>query len=236
MKSTLQFRCNSAFAPPHETIQVEIQDLRRNYELNSLTLDALNSDPIAEFTQWLHAAQQTPAPSWLEINAMTLATADNDGRVSARIVLLKSVDANGFAFFTNYRSDKANQLSINPNAALVFYWPHVERQVRVEGTVAFTEPETSDQYFHARPRGSQIGAIVSPQSQPLADRSQLEQEAQRLAAEFGEEQTIPRPDYWGGYRLTPKRIEFWQGRPNRLHDRFLYQRDNGGWTITRLAP
>ncbi len=217
---------------------MEIQDFRRSYEQNSLTEKSLESDPIAQFRQWLELAGATPAPDWLEITAMTLATADTSGRVSARIVLLKTVDESGFTFFTNYRSDKAQQLLNNPHAALVLYWPHVERQVRIEGTVTQTGAEVSDKYFHARPRGSQIGAIVSPQSQPLADRDQLEQSAAELAEKYASDQTIPRPEYWGGYLLKPERIEFWQGRPNRLHDRFLFSKntDAANWSLTRLAP
>ena len=217
---------------------MEIQDFRRSYELNSLSETTLEPNPISEFRKWLQLAHATPAPEWLEITAMTLATADESGRVSARIVLLKTVDESGFTFFTNYRSDKGQQLSANPRAALVLYWPHVERQVRIEGRVVKTSAEVSDQYFHARPRGSQIGAIVSPQSQPVADRDQLEKQATELAEKYAAEQLIPRPDYWGGYRLVPDHIEFWQGRPNRLHDRFLYSRTSEGaaWTLTRLAP
>ena len=218
---------------------MEIQDFRRSYELNSLTATTLEPNPIAEFRKWLELAHATPAPEWLEITAMTLATADSTGRVSARIVLLKTIDESGFTFFTNYRSDKAQQLLTNPRAALVLYWPHVERQVRIEGRVTQTTAEVSDQYFHARPRGSQIGAIVSPQSQPLADRDQLEKTAAELSAKFESSNVIPRPEFWGGYLLAPERIEFWQGRPNRLHDRFLYARDSestAAWTLTRLAP
>lgn len=222
-------------------LAVEIQDFRRNYDQASLDLAGLQPNPIAEFQKWLQHAHATPAPDWLEITAMTLATSDSSGRVSARIVLLKTVDSNGFTFFTNYRSDKAQQLLANPQAALVFYWPHTERQVRVEGLVTFTDSDISDKYFHARPRGSQIGAVISPQSQPLIDREQLELSASQLAATYTDDQVIPRPDYWGGYLLKPNRLEFWQGRPNRLHDRFLYTRNEASnqeesWNIARLAP
>ena len=222
-------------------LKVEIQDFRRNYDRASLDGVGLAPNPTAEFLKWLEYAHAAPAPHWLEITAMTLATSDSSGRVSARIVLLKTVDATGFTFFTNYRSDKAQQLLANPHAALVFYWPHIERQVRVEGLVSYTDSDVSDKYFHARPRGSQIGAVVSPQSQPLIDRDELERSAAELAETYAGGQVIPRPEYWGGYLLKPNRVEFWQGRPNRLHDRFLYVRNAAekqeeSWTISRLAP
>ncbi len=167
---------------------------------------------------------------------MTLATADERGFVTARIVLLKGYSEAGFMFFTNYDSAKGQQLLENPRASLVFYWPHVERQIRVNGSVTKTEAATSDKYFHARPRGSQLGAVASAQSQPLADRQSLEQQAAELDQRYAD-QEIPRPDYWGGYLLEPDSLEFWQGRNNRLHDRFSYDLEAGGkWKITRLAP
>lgn len=215
---------------------VKIQDMRRVYELGALEREHLSADPVEQFQNWLEVARTTPAPDWLEVNAMTLATSDGHGHVSARIVLLKTVSRSGFTFFTNYRSAKAEQLSASNQAALVFYWPHVERQVRVEGTVTQTDSETNEEYFHARPRTSQIGAIVSPQSQPIAQRKQLELAAAELAARYGETQTIPCPDYWGGYCLKPDKVEFWQGRPSRLHDRFVYAQSSDGWSLTRLAP
>ncbi len=214
---------------------MDIQNLRRSYELDAIDVDVMSADPIEQFKAWLELAQSTDAPKWLEVNAMTLCTADELGRVSGRIVLLKSVDDKGFTFFSNYQSDKAQQLDANPRAALVFYWPHLERQVRIEGAVTKTDDATSDAYFRARPRGSQIGAVVSPQSRPLSDRQELEYQAKSLENQIGTN-PIPRPSYWGGYRLEPSRIEFWQGRANRLHDRFLYMRSDAHWLLTRLAP
>lgn len=216
---------------------MNIENLRRNYLVNSLDSENLLHDPVEQFANWFDAARETPSADWFEANAMTLATSDSAGRVSARTLLLKKYSAEGFVFFTNYESDKANQLSQNPNASLLFYWPHVERQVRIEGSVTKTDHATSDEYFHERPRGSQCGAIASPQSRPLPDRDELEQMAEEIAERYAG-QEIPRPEYWGGYLLNPVRFEFWQGRSNRLHDRFAYERDADGqtWKITRLAP
>ncbi|MCR9292440.1 MAG: pyridoxamine 5'-phosphate oxidase [bacterium] len=215
---------------------MDLENLRRSYLDGSLELDALVADPIEQFKLWFSEAQNAPAAEWFEPNAMTLASADPNGRVSARIVLLKRVSDAGFTFFTNYQSDKAIQFEKNPHAALVFYWPHIERQVRVEGTIAKTDAETSDQYFRERPPGSRLGAIASPQSRPLSSRSELEQATIELAEKYSDE-AIPRPDYWGGYRISPVRMEFWQGRPSRLHDRFLYTLEaDGKWSRTRLAP
>ena len=166
---------------------------------------------------------------------MTLATARSDGQPSARMVLLKQVDHDGFVFFTNYRSAKAEQLDANPYAALVFYWVQLDRQVRVEGRVTKTSAEESREYFRTRPRESQIGAWASSQSEAIGSRDVLEQRAHELEARYADRE-IDCPDHWGGYRLKPERIEFWKSRVGRLHDRILYQREGGGWNITRLAP
>ncbi len=215
---------------------MNIENLRRQYADEALGAEELHQDPIAQFTAWFDDAQSAESADWFEPNAMTLATSDLSGQVSARIVLLKNISPSGLTFFTNYQSNKARQLLENPRASLVFYWPHRERQVRIEGQVSKTDAATSDEYFHARPRESQLGAIASPQSQPLADRKTIEAETKKLASEYGD-QEIPRPEYWGGYLLQPNRFEFWQGRPSRLHDRLVYTRQpDKNWTITRLAP
>ncbi|GAB5403788.1 MAG: pyridoxamine 5'-phosphate oxidase [Aureliella sp.] len=212
-----------------------IEDLRRNYQDGDLRLSDFASCPIEQFNKWMEIAADAESPDWLEINAATLATASADGSVSARIVLLKKVIDEGFVIFTNYLSTKGKQLAENPRASLVLYWPHVEKQVRIEGSVAKSSPELSDEYFHARPRGSQIGAVVSPQSDEIGDRTELEQAAASLEQELAGAQ-VPRPDHWGGYVISPSVVEFWQGRPSRLHDRFVYTNDAGKWTIKQLAP
>ena len=190
------------------------------------------ADPLQLFTAWLEEA--TDAELRLP-NAMTLATVTGDGRPTARMVLLKQVDHDGFVFFTNYRSAKAEQLDANPYAALVFFWARLDRQVRVEGGVTRTSVEESREYFKTRPRESQIGAWASGQSQTISSRDELEQRAQEFEALYYDRE-VDCPEHWGGYRLQPERIEFWKSRVGRLHDRILYQRAASGWTITRLAP
>ena len=193
----------------------------------------VNPNPIKQFEEWFQAAidAKLPLPE-----AMSLATVNREGKPSARMVLLKQVDQSGFVFFTNYRSSKAKELETNANAALVFFWPQLERQVRVEGTVTKTSAEESQEYFASRPRGSQIGAWASPQSQVIATRAELEQRQAELE-ELYRGREVEWPEHWGGFCLRPDRIEFWKGRSDRLHDRLLYERQpDESWSIKRLAP
>ena len=203
-----------------------------NIALDVLDEKTIDRDPIKQFQIWFNDAfaARLPLPE-----AMTLATATPDGKPSARMVLLKQVDHDGFVFFTNYRSAKAEQLDANPYAALVFYWAKLDRQVRVEGSVVKTSAQESCDYFKTRPRESQIGAWASSQSQAISSREVLEQRARELEALYLDRE-VDCPEFWGGYRLKPERIEFWKSRVGRLHDRILYQRDATGWSITRLAP
>ena len=211
---------------------VDIAQLRREYSLKSLNESDVNPDPIKMFDIWLNEAIESEIP---EPNAMTLATSTFEGKPSARVVLLKQFDSNGFAFFTNYESRKAKNLLQNPYAALVFFWPELERQIRIEGKVSKAGPQESDKYFKLRPEKSKIGAWASPQSKVIPSRKYLE----KLMLDFEEEfhgKKINRPDNWGGYILRPSIIEFWQGRPNRLHDRIQFTLVNEKWLIERLAP
>ena len=192
----------------------------------------IDRDPIRQFQTWLNEAFAAKLPL---AEAMTLATATPDGKPSARMVLLKQVDHDGFVFYTNYNSSKARQLDANPYAALVFYWAQLDRQVRVEGSISKTSAEESRAYFSTRPRESQIGAWASEQSEAIANRAVLEARAVELEKEYCDRE-VDCPEHWGGYRLKPERIEFWKSRIGRLHDRILYQREGDSWTITRLAP
>ena len=212
---------------------ISIADIRKDYMLQSLSEDAVSTDAIHQFGDWWNEAIRAEID---EVNAMTLATASAEGVPSARTVLLKGFDENGFSFFTNYKSHKAKDLEENPRACLVFFWKELERQVRITGIVTKTSSEESDTYFNSRPAGSRIGAWASPQSQVIESRQWLEGNEKKLAEEFA---TAPltRPPFWGGYRLKPVTIEFWQGRSNRLHDRIRYNLgENGLWKIERLAP
>ena len=209
-----------------------IAELRREYSSTPLDRAHLHDDPLSLFAQWFDEALRAAVP---EPNAMTLATVSADGHPSARIVLLKGVDAQGFTFFTNFESRKGRDLDETGHAALVFWWQELERQVRVEGIVERVSDAEADAYFAARPRGSRIGAWASPQSRPLMNRAVLEENWAALNARFDGDD-VPRPPHWGGYRLLPETVEFWKGRASRLHDRFLYTRDDGAWRVKRLAP
>jgi pyridoxamine 5'-phosphate oxidase len=203
------------------------------YAGERLDVDSVAADPLVQFRAWFAAAEARGLPA---VNAMTLATADAAGRPSARVVLLKELDDRGFVFFTNYDSRKGDELAANPHAALVFYWQPLERQVRVEGAVERIDAAASDAYFAVRPRGSQLGAIASPQSRPVPDRETLEAQVLALEASLGDAAPT-RPPHWGGYRVVPERVEFWQGQPSRLHDRVRYVRQpDGTWDRQRLAP
>lgn len=214
-------------------MNVSVADLRRNYTKSGLIEADADPNPFKQFQQWFDQALAAQLP---EPNAMTLATVAPDGKPSARIVLLKNFDEHGFVFYTNYCSHKGQQLQANPWAALVFWWAELERQVRIEGRVEKVSEAESDAYFHSRPLGSQLGAWVSQQSQVIDTREVLEVRLQELEEKYIN-QVVPRPTHWGGFRVIPTAIEFWQGRPNRLHDRLLYRRlEDGRWLIERLSP
>jgi len=208
-----------------------IAQLRKNYTFGQLSETEVPRDPMPLFKLWFDQAVQAQCP---EPNSMTLATADQAGNPSARIVLLKGADQNSFTFFTNYQSQKGRELAMRPQAALLFHWHELERQVRIKGIVEPVSATESDEYFHSRPAASRIGAWASPQSSTIPNREFLEQAEKRFQAEFGD--TPPRPEHWGGYRLQPTEMEFWQGRPSRLHDRIHYQLEGSSWKIERLAP
>jgi len=210
----------------------DIVSVKKPAELDEHRVDA---NPIRQFQSWFDDALSCGMPM---ADAMTLCTATGDGKPSARMVLLKGVDESGFVFYTNYRSRKARELDANPLAALVFYWEPLERQVRVEGRVSRISAADSDKYFQSRPRESQLGAIASPQSEVIASRAALEKSYEQLAEEFRDEsRPVKRPEHWGGYRLVPDKIEFWKGRPSRLHDRLLYElQPDATWRLSRLAP
>ncbi len=207
--------------------------LRQDYKKAALDGADAGACPLRFFRKWLDEALTAGVP---EPNAMTLATADRDGQPHARIVLLKGLENDQFVFYTNYESNKSEEISGNGRAALVFFWPELERQVRIEGPVAKVDPAVSDAYFAVRPRGSQLGAWASPQSREVADREALEESFRKTEARFETAAAVPRPLHWGGYGVAPQRIEFWQGRSSRMHDRVVFQKAGQAWKVARLAP
>ena len=212
---------------------MEIANIRKEYIWGGLSESDMDADPIRQFAAWF---QQALAANLPDPNAMTLATATPDGQPSARIVLLKAFDATGFTFFTNYEGRKARELTANARAALLFFWPELQRQVRIEGIVERVSEAESDDYFRSRPLGSRLGAWASAQSEVIASRDVLEERVRQAVQRFPDGE-VPRPPFWGGFRVRPLSIEFWQGRPDRLHDRLRYQRvPPEGWHIERLSP
>ncbi|PHI19425.1 pyridoxamine 5'-phosphate oxidase [Lewinellaceae bacterium SD302] len=214
-------------------MSIDTGDLRVDYQLGELVEGQASDNPFEQFEQWFKTAKDSDCP---EPNAMIVATVQADGRPAARVVLLKEVTEKGFIFYTNYNSRKGQELDENPVAALVFNWLELQRQVRIEGRVERVSPEKSTAYYQSRPKGSQLGAWASPQSQVIESREVLEKNKAALEAEFADQDNLPRPDHWGGYLVKPDLIEFWQGRSSRLHDRLCYRLIDGEWTRERLAP
>ena len=209
-----------------------IDDLRIDYKKATLSFDELNTNPIDQFKHWFNKALKSNIK---EVNAMVLSTVSSEGIPNGRVLLLKGVSPLGFTFFTNYNSSKAKDLSFNPNASLTFFWPELEQQIRIYGKVSKIDPKDSDAYFDSRPKKSQISALASNQSSKIDDRSHLENKIIHLKKLY-KSSNVPRPQHWGGYLLSPIKIEFWQGRASRLHDRFLYELVDGKWEIFRLSP
>lgn len=213
--------------------QGDIAAIRVAYEMGRLNEGEVAADAIMQFQQWFDEALEKQV---MEPNAMTLSTVSASGRPSSRIVLLKGLNGSGLSFFTNYESRKGVELTENPHASLLFFWPELQRQVRIEGRVEKLPEEQSDAYFQSRPKGSKLGALVSPQSREIASRSILDAKLAELEKIYDNTEQVPRPAHWGGYRLVPDLVEFWQGRGSRLHDRLVYKKQDNGWKITRLAP
>lgn len=216
-------------------VPMDFQAIRKEYETKGLDESQMHANPIEEFRVWYELAVSQSPGRWFEANAMTLATSDLVGNVTARIVLLKGIRESGFVYFTNYLSQKGRQVKANPRVSLTFHWPYLGRQVRVTGTVSQTSREDSIEYFHSRPRGSQIGAAASAQSEEIESREFLETQRNQLNEKY-ENSEVPCPDHWGGYVVTPGEVEFWQGRLDRLHDRIVYSVQDDGWSRKRLSP
>jgi len=210
-----------------------LADIRKDYSKSTLDIASADKNPIKQFEKWFEEALASKIP---EPTAMNLATITSSGRPSSRIVLLKGIENNQFVFYTNYQSQKGVELESNPACALTFFWPELERQIRIEGVATRVDPNRSDLYFKSRPRGSQVGAWSSPQSSIIKDRKILEDRVKEIEKRFDGKKELPRPNQWGGYGIEPFEIEFWQGRPSRLHDRIVYTKVDQEWKINRLAP
>jgi len=210
-----------------------ISDMRENYDRSTLDEQHVDSDAMKQFNSWFQEAIDEDV---VEPNAMIMSTINSDGHPTSRTLLLKGVEDGGFVFYTNYNSDKGKEIAENPNISLLFLWKKVQRQVRISGIAHKIPKEQSEAYFHSRPKGSQIGAWVSPQSQVIANKDILETRKAELIEQYKDDDELPLPEFWGGYKMKPQKIEFWQGRPNRLHDRLLYTLVDRKWKIERLAP
>ena len=215
-----------------EDLRLYINTLRHDFSKQSLDERDVNQSPFIQFEKWFKEAVDGKVN---EPNAMSLSTVSSEGKPSSRILLLRNFNEKGFVFYSNYTSRKGEEINANPNAAILFFWPELERQVRIEGVLEKQSAEESDMYFASRPRGSKLGAWTSEQSKVIASRNFLDEEYEKLSKKYPDE-SVPRPHYWGGYFLKPTAVEFWQGRPSRLHDRILYTKENSGWKIERLAP
>jgi pyridoxamine 5'-phosphate oxidase len=210
-----------------------LADIRTEYTKSALDAKSVNQDPFVQFQKWFEEAFKSQVP---EPTAANLATVNVHGRPTSRIILLKGVEENAFVFYTNYQSAKGRELELNPACCLTFFWPELERQIRIEGVASRVDEKKSTKYFESRPRGSQVGAWSSPQSTPIESREILEQRMKQIEEKFKGMEVLPKPRQWGGYSIDPFMIEFWQGRPNRLHDRIAYTKIDSVWTIHRLAP